>query len=155
MPYTGHGHWYGPGEPAQPGPRLVARCGGPGLCPDCAKEATVAATTEVTAPDPVVVTIDVDTSGFVSAVNRLKDAMIRADERRIIVEQLRRAAKGRRHYAARWPPGDPNRKYLETEAHAFDSAAKVAEGDMNIMLGLLPLVMWTAEEERYARGEQP
>lgn len=39
MPYTQHGHWYGPGEPTQPGPALVARCGGPGLCEACAVQA--------------------------------------------------------------------------------------------------------------------
>lgn len=39
MPYTSHGHWVGPGEPSQPGPRLVARCGGPGLCAPCSVEA--------------------------------------------------------------------------------------------------------------------
>ncbi|SEN88388.1 hypothetical protein SAMN05660976_08534 [Nonomuraea pusilla] len=39
MPYTSHGHWYGPGEPAQPEPTLKARCGGPALCPVCMREA--------------------------------------------------------------------------------------------------------------------
>jgi ferredoxin len=39
MPYTTHGHWYGPGEPTQPGPRLVAKCGGPAICYDCSVQA--------------------------------------------------------------------------------------------------------------------
>jgi len=37
--YTFDGHWVGPGKPTQPPPRLVARCGGPGLCSRCALEA--------------------------------------------------------------------------------------------------------------------
>jgi hypothetical protein len=36
--YTSHGHWVGPGEPTQP-PDLVARCGGPAICAQCAREA--------------------------------------------------------------------------------------------------------------------
>jgi hypothetical protein len=39
MPYTEHGHWYGGGEPTQPGPRLVAKCGGPGICEECTRQA--------------------------------------------------------------------------------------------------------------------
>jgi len=41
MPYTSHGHWFGPDAPTAEDvqPRLVARCGGPGLCPECALEA--------------------------------------------------------------------------------------------------------------------
>lgn len=39
MPYTSHGHWFGPGEPAEPRPQLVARCGGPALCSECWDEA--------------------------------------------------------------------------------------------------------------------
>lgn len=43
MRWTRHGHWCGEGEPneddlrARPG--LVARCGGPGMCPECAMDA--------------------------------------------------------------------------------------------------------------------
>lgn len=40
MPYISHGHWVGPGEPTQPEPPR-ARCGGPGLCPVCAREAAM------------------------------------------------------------------------------------------------------------------
>lgn len=69
-----------------------------------------------------------------------------------VAEQMRRAAAGRRHYAASYPPGE-QRVYLETEAHTFDLAAKVAEGDPHvIMLALLPVVMWNAAEEARARG---
>ncbi len=39
MPYTRHGHWYGQDDPDRPFPGLVARCGGPGLCPKCAVDA--------------------------------------------------------------------------------------------------------------------
>ena len=39
MPYTRHGYWFGPGEPTEPGPRLVAKCGGPGMCGVCSREA--------------------------------------------------------------------------------------------------------------------
>lgn len=39
MPYTTHGHWYGDGEPTEPGPQLVARCGGPAICYDCSVQA--------------------------------------------------------------------------------------------------------------------
>ncbi|MDQ0376602.1 hypothetical protein [Amycolatopsis thermophila] len=42
MPYTRHGHWYGSGTPVTPRPR-VARCGGSGLCRDCALDASGAA----------------------------------------------------------------------------------------------------------------
>lgn len=38
MPYTSHGHWFGPGEPTEPRPQLVAKCGGPGICGDCVHE---------------------------------------------------------------------------------------------------------------------
>lgn len=43
MPYTTHGHWVGDGPPTEPGPELVARCGGPGLCPVCNQDAASAA----------------------------------------------------------------------------------------------------------------
>ena len=38
--FTSHGHPI-PGAPYRPDqqPRNVARCGGPGLCPDCSREA--------------------------------------------------------------------------------------------------------------------
>lgn len=39
MPYTKHGYWYGEGEPTQPGPALVAKCGGPAVCTGCATDA--------------------------------------------------------------------------------------------------------------------
>lgn len=43
MSWTSHGHWYGEGDPpAQGGPDLVARCGGPAICPKCAVEAGAA-----------------------------------------------------------------------------------------------------------------
>jgi hypothetical protein len=35
VPYTPHGHWFGAGEPATPGPALAARCGGTTACPEC------------------------------------------------------------------------------------------------------------------------
>lgn len=38
MPYTRHGHWYGAVEPTAL-PDMVARCGGPAICPDCARDA--------------------------------------------------------------------------------------------------------------------
>ena len=43
--FTSHGHPI-PGAPYRPDqqPRNVARCGGPGLCPDCSREATIALT---------------------------------------------------------------------------------------------------------------
>jgi hypothetical protein len=47
MPYTTHGHWYGPGHPAGPGPAAVARCGGPGICPQCSQEASRQSTEDV------------------------------------------------------------------------------------------------------------
>lgn len=39
MPYTSHGHAYGVIDTDQPRPAAVARCGGPGLCSVCAREA--------------------------------------------------------------------------------------------------------------------
>ncbi|MFC3986482.1 hypothetical protein [Streptosporangium jomthongense] len=40
MPYTSHGHWYGPGKPTLPAPAQRARCGGLSMCRICIKEAT-------------------------------------------------------------------------------------------------------------------
>ena len=39
--YTDHGHGYPapPGEPDQPKPRLMARCGGPTSCLSCSRQA--------------------------------------------------------------------------------------------------------------------
>ncbi|MEV8439170.1 hypothetical protein AB0425_17485 [Actinosynnema sp. NPDC051121] len=42
MPYTRHGHWFGEGEPTEPKPKLVARCGGPSICSNCAQDAAAA-----------------------------------------------------------------------------------------------------------------
>jgi hypothetical protein len=44
MPYTSHGHWFGADAPTAEDvqPRLVARCGGPAVCPPCAREAIAA-----------------------------------------------------------------------------------------------------------------
>lgn len=39
MPYTSHGHAYGVVDTSQPRPTAMARCGGPGLCAVCSKEA--------------------------------------------------------------------------------------------------------------------
>lgn len=39
MPYTSHGHWYGPGEPTQPGPRLIAKCFQLDGCATCRQDA--------------------------------------------------------------------------------------------------------------------
>lgn len=39
MPYTRHGHPYGTVDTAEPRPRMVARCGGPRLCAECALDA--------------------------------------------------------------------------------------------------------------------
>ena len=41
MPYTTHGHWYGEGEPTQPGPAMRARCGGVRRCDKCRHEAGI------------------------------------------------------------------------------------------------------------------
>jgi phage major head subunit gpT-like protein len=38
MPYTSHGHWYGPVERTEPRPAVVMQCGGPGPCPQCNQE---------------------------------------------------------------------------------------------------------------------
>lgn len=39
MPYTSHGHWFGPGEPTQPGPSLRAKCMQFTGCAVCRREA--------------------------------------------------------------------------------------------------------------------
>lgn len=39
MPYTSHGHWYGPGEATLPTPAQRARCGGSLGCRVCIAEA--------------------------------------------------------------------------------------------------------------------
>ncbi|MEU4576618.1 hypothetical protein [Nonomuraea sp. NPDC023979] len=38
MPYTSHGHQYGPAEHGEPRPAVVMQCGGPGPCPECNQE---------------------------------------------------------------------------------------------------------------------
>lgn len=41
MPYTSHGHWFSPdgSVPDRLPAGLVARCGGPAICPECGREA--------------------------------------------------------------------------------------------------------------------
>ena len=41
MPYTSHGHAYGLINADEPKPRTVVRCGGPYMCPECAREAAL------------------------------------------------------------------------------------------------------------------
>lgn len=36
--FTTHGHWYPPAREGERPPNLIARCGGPGLCQQCAVE---------------------------------------------------------------------------------------------------------------------
>lgn len=39
MPYTSHGHWYGPGEPTRPGPSLISECLHLDGCATCRQDA--------------------------------------------------------------------------------------------------------------------
>ena len=71
-----------------------------------------------------------------------------------IADQMRRAAEGRRHYANGYDRDDSHRDYLLGEAQAFENAARLAEDDNGtVMCGLLPVHMWTDEEDKIARGE--
>lgn len=60
-----------------------------------------------------------------------------------IVARLETCAAGRREYAENAP--DEQRAVLLTEAAAFDSAAKIARGDLGPLYGLLPSWRWTPE----------
>lgn len=62
MPYTSHGHPYGTVSPDEPRPVLVARCGGPPMCAQCAREAA-----HVCEPAPPV--IDVQAERMADAYN--------------------------------------------------------------------------------------
>lgn len=75
-------------------------------------------------------------------------------QRAQIVTDLRRAAEGRRHYAAGYPEGHELREHLEHEARMLDSAAKIAEGSRQAMCGLLPVHMWSDAENAYALGKE-
>lgn len=65
----------------------------------------------------------------------------RAEALEDLAALLRLAAAGRREYATGGLPAD-YRNTLETEAAAFQTAARLAEGDMRIMYALLPTWRW-------------
>lgn len=103
MPYTTDGHWFGPGEPTQPGPRLVARCGGPGLCPRCALEAaeveTQAEVAEVSAPASVPAAVDfADVTAALQSLGIPTDDLLRAvlTPGQLEVTYVRRDEQGRK-----------------------------------------------------------
>jgi hypothetical protein len=83
--------------------------------------------------------------------------LIQARTQRDTVRQaaalLRRVAEGRREYAADAP--DEMRAALLCEADAYDTAAKIAEGDVGAVLALIPSWQWTEAEERAVRLEPP
>lgn len=60
-----------------------------------------------------------------------------------LAAMLRAAAAGRREYAENAP--DPSRAVLEQEAATLESAARLADGDMEPMYGWLPAWRWTSE----------
>jgi hypothetical protein len=47
MAWTRHGYWYGPLPEPTEGPPLRARCGGPGMCIDCMRQAYSATVDEL------------------------------------------------------------------------------------------------------------
>lgn len=80
MPYTSHGHWYGPGDPTEPRPDATARCGGPAICRECSEEAgkQPAITLNATGPAIFYVTADrtvhaVDADGWDPTGTSLRD----------------------------------------------------------------------------------
>ncbi|MEU8199494.1 hypothetical protein AB0C10_37495, partial [Microbispora amethystogenes] len=81
------------------------------------------------------------------------EAAIRAEEHARIIATLQRAAEGRREYAKVLPEGHHGRETLETEAWAYESAVALIEDPINIV-GLIPLWMWTAEEEAFIRSRE-
>jgi hypothetical protein len=93
---------------------------------------------------------------------KLQTAIERADRaeatvREQVVAELTRAAQGRAHYAGH-APADAVRAVLEIEAATYATAARIATGAKPLlMLGLLPLVMWSEAEEalvaELTRGE--
>jgi hypothetical protein len=74
---------------------------------------------------------------------------------------LRRAADGRREYAAGIDENETNlglreqRTALLTQAATLDSAVKIMEGDDGPLYGLLPSWRWTDEMERAVLGARP
>lgn len=78
-------------------------------------------------------------------------------ERGELAALLRSVAAGRREYAAAlaapiesW--AIEQRAALEAEAAAFESAAKIVEGDLGPLYGLLPSWRWTGEMTRRLDG---
>ncbi|GAA3172697.1 hypothetical protein [Nonomuraea roseoviolacea] len=90
-----------------------------------------------------------DTCQLTSEMTGRKYAIARQIERERIAKLLRRVAAGRREYADGAP--DDMRRVLLIEADDFESAARIAEGDMLAVCALLPSWRWTEAEERAAR----
>lgn len=127
MPYTAHGHWYGPGEPAAPGPRFRAVCGGPTLCPDCGREAAADTTVmrREDVPDELValaqhLTLDLD------FVRDILAAVLPADR---AVERVKAAGELRHDAATAWADSHgagvaaPRREKLRARAAELQLAA--------------------------------
>lgn len=74
----------------------------------------------------------------VSAILPLIAAQERAAERAAITADLQRAADGRRAYA-----DAIDREELLAEANLLGAAAKLAGGDHNVMIALIPSWLWT------------
>ncbi|MER6942512.1 hypothetical protein ABT294_00690 [Nonomuraea sp. NPDC000554] len=79
--------------------------------------------------------------------------ILAAQVRREVAAELQRAAQGRREYD-KGEPSTPMHEALVTEAATFETAARLVEDPM-VMLGLIPLWMWTAEEEARLDSEPP
>lgn len=97
--YTTHGYWYGADEPDPPFPMVMAKCGGPKLCRQCAREAghpipPFRRETDLRREGTAGPVTDEDVLHLQRLANpeqnRLEQA-IRADERRIVAEEIAQA----------------------------------------------------------------
>ncbi len=74
-----------------------------------------------------------------------RERVVRMDERDEVIRLLRLAARGRREYARGGSESQhvlTDVQILTAEAQNFESAAKIAEGNIDPLHGLLPVWMW-------------
>lgn len=88
---------------------------------------------------------------ILAAVLPVYREQVEREVRAKVAEELRRAASGRTEYANGAPEGA--REHLLVQVDTFNTAAKIADGHLQVMRSVLPVRMWTEAEERAARGE--
>ncbi|MDP4501034.1 hypothetical protein [Nonomuraea turcica] len=93
-----------------------------------------------------------DQCGLTSTMTRRKYAVVREVEQKRIGKLLRRVAAGRREYADGAP--DDMRQALLHEADLFEAAARIAEGDVLAVCGLIPTWQWTDAEQATAGNKE-